>query len=346
MPTPGDEWGDVRSRVGLFVVEEIARVVAIWASKGWPETTLGTLRHWAGLETAALSPRVPSPEPALKLMVRAGLIEVTPDGLARPCDELLVSDEERTSVDRFARPVALAVFQRLLALPEFEREFSGVFADLRLTAAQPAVAWSSIPAISQKNPAWIWLQQLGLGEHQEGDFVADAMFIPFLLDVDVSKKHVSQAELDKRLQLRRMRSELAEDYVVALECERLRQAGVGFYAEGVVRVSLDDVSAGYDIRSFEIDGRPRHIEVKSSAGRREQFFISRNEIALARAERDRYWLVWLGWASRLPRGPCEVAWFRDPVEILDASPSSPWMLEEVSTLVTRVGSDEADQSRP
>lgn len=345
MSTPTDEWGNVRSRVGLLVVEEIARVVAVWASKGWPEVTLGTLRHWAGVETAALSPRVPNPEPALKLMVRAGLLAVTPDGLATPCAELRNSEGERGSVDRFARPVALGVFQRLLSLPEFEREFFVVFADLRLTAAKPSVGWGSVPAISRRNPAWIWLQQLGLGEHQGGEFVADAVLIPFLLDVDVSKKRVSQAELDRRLQLQRERSELAEDYVVVLERERLRIAGVGYYAEGITRVSLEDVAAGYDIRSFETDGRPRYIEVKSSSGRREQFFISRNEIAVARAERRRYWLVWVGWAGRLPAGPCDVAWFRDPVKILDAS-SSPWLLEEVSAVVTRIRSDDAVQAQP
>lgn len=345
MSTPGDEWSDVRSRVGLFVVEEIARVVTVWASKGWPETTLGTLRHWAGLGTAALSPRVPSPEPALKLMVRAGLITVTPDGLARPCAELRESDEERASVDRFARPVALGVFQRLLSLPEFEREFCAVFAELRLTAASPSVAWGSVSAINQRNPAWIWLQQLGLGEHQEGEFVADSVLIPFMLDVDVSRKRVSQDELDRRLQLQRQRSELAEEHVVALERERLRLAGVGYYAEGIARVSLDDVAAGYDIRSFETDGRPRYIEVKSSSGRREQFFISRNEIAVARAERGCYWLVWVGWALRLPAGPCDVAWFRNPVEILDV-PSSPWLLEEASAIVTRLRSDDAFQAQP
>ena len=78
---------------------------------------------------------------------------------------------------------------------------------------------------------------------------------------------MSQTELEERLRLQRDRAALAEEYVLNLERERLRAAGKGELADEATRVSIDDVMAGFDIRSFEVTGPPRHIEVKSSAGR-------------------------------------------------------------------------------
>jgi hypothetical protein len=65
---------------------------------------------------------------------------------------------------------------------------------------------------------------------------------------------MSQAELEERLRLQQKRSELAEEYVVGLERERLRAGGEDELAAEVARVSIVDVMAGFDIRSFEVTG--------------------------------------------------------------------------------------------
>lgn len=48
-------------------------------------------------------------------------------------------------------------------------------------------------------------------------------------------------------------------------------------------------AAGYDIRSFELDGRVRYIEVKATeGGASTSFFISANEVAFSEQRTDSY----------------------------------------------------------
>ena len=50
-------------------------------------------------------------------------------------------------------------------------------------------------------------------------------------------------------------------------------------------------NAGYDVLSFDLDGRERLIEVKTTAFAKETpFFLSRNELALSRQEADAFHL--------------------------------------------------------
>lgn len=65
---------------------------------------------------------------------------------------------------------------------------------------------------------------------------------------------------------------------------------------------LDGDGAGYDIASFEVDGRCRLIEVKTTNGwERTPFHISRNELAVAEAMRAEWCLVRLWTFSRDPK---------------------------------------------
>lgn len=65
---------------------------------------------------------------------------------------------------------------------------------------------------------------------------------------------------------------------------------------------LDGDGAGYDIASFEIDGQPRLIEVKTTNGwERTPFHISRNELAVADANRTTWCLLRLYNFEREPK---------------------------------------------
>ena len=65
---------------------------------------------------------------------------------------------------------------------------------------------------------------------------------------------------------------------------------------------MDGNGAGYDIRSFEPDGKDRLIEVKTTNGwERTPFHISRNEIAVAEEHRDHWCLVRLWDFAREPK---------------------------------------------
>jgi len=68
----------------------------------------------------------------------------------------------------------------------------------------------------------------------------------------------------------------------------LRRAGREDLAEKVRWTSVQDGDGhGFDIASFETDGRERLIEVKTTNGwERTPFHISRNELAVATTRRD------------------------------------------------------------
>jgi len=75
-----------------------------------------------------------------------------------------------------------------------------------------------------------------------------------------------------------------EDFAVQFERWRLIQMGAGQLVDQVAHVSDSEGDGlGYDIRSFEVDGQPRFIEVKTTSfGERTPFFVSSNEVRFAR----------------------------------------------------------------
>ena len=94
-----------------------------------------------------------------------------------------------------------------------------------------------------------------------------------------------------------------EERIVLHERSALAAAGRYDLADRVLWVSdRDGDGAGYDIASFELDGRPRLIEVKTTNGwERTPFHISRRELDVAEATRDEWCLVRLWNFARAPR---------------------------------------------
>lgn len=94
-----------------------------------------------------------------------------------------------------------------------------------------------------------------------------------------------------------------EKLVLAHERESLRAAGRDDLSRDVRWVSQEEGDgAGYDIRSYLPDGRPRLIEVKTTNGwERTPFHISRNELAVSDANRSHWCLLRLWNFSREPR---------------------------------------------
>lgn len=92
---------------------------------------------------------------------------------------------------------------------------------------------------------------------------------------------------------------------LALAHERavLAEAGRGDLAREVRWVSQEEGDgAGYDIASFRPDGRARLLEVKTTNGwERTPFYISRNELAVAEANRAEWRLFRLWHFSREPK---------------------------------------------
>lgn len=93
-----------------------------------------------------------------------------------------------------------------------------------------------------------------------------------------------------------------EERVIAHERASLVVAGRADLAERIRWVSeMDGDGAGYDIKSFDAEGRDRLIEVKTTNGwERTPFHITRNELAVAQEHRDEWLLVRLWNFAREP----------------------------------------------
>lgn len=94
-----------------------------------------------------------------------------------------------------------------------------------------------------------------------------------------------------------------EELVLNHERRQLDAAGRGELAAKVRWTSVEDGDGyGYDIRSYEADGRERLIEVKTTNGwERTPFHISRNELAVADERRDEWQLVRVWDFARRPQ---------------------------------------------
>lgn len=81
-----------------------------------------------------------------------------------------------------------------------------------------------------------------------------------------------------------------EVFVLELESRRLRAEGKKALSERIEHVAASQGDGlGYDILSFESNGRERLIEVKTTAfGELTPFYVSRNEIARSNADADKY----------------------------------------------------------
>jgi hypothetical protein len=94
-----------------------------------------------------------------------------------------------------------------------------------------------------------------------------------------------------------------EQFVLDVERNRLRQAGLSQLARNIRWVANDEGDgAGYDILSFDLSGRERQIEVKTTNGvATTPFFLSHNEIATAAARMNTWCLYRVHEFAKAPR---------------------------------------------
>lgn len=94
-----------------------------------------------------------------------------------------------------------------------------------------------------------------------------------------------------------------EEFIVRFEHWRLIQLGQTRLADKVDHVSQSKGDGlGYDVLSFDANGKERFIEVKTTSfGRDTPFFVSRGELALSHGARDQFHLYRLFEFRKAPR---------------------------------------------
>lgn len=142
-----------------------------------------------------------------------------------------------------------------------------------------------------------------------------------------TKKSLEQ--LKKQLEQQELQGEEAELFVV--EYEKRRLAGFA-KRDSIKRISVIDVSAGYDILSYEDETSvefDRFIEVKSFSGNT-HFYWSENEIETAKLYEDRYYIYLID-ASMVKMQGYEPTIIKNPATTILASES--WIMSPTSYLV-------------
>jgi hypothetical protein len=102
--------------------------------------------------------------------------------------------------------------------------------------------------------------------------------------------HLSPDEFEAIRRKCREVGDSGEYFVYRYEQRRLRRAKKVDLANRVCLVSQKAVGAGYDVASFETDGSPRLIEVKSTIANSRTFSMSSNEWETAAKKRTLYWI--------------------------------------------------------
>ena len=122
-------------------------------------------------------------------------------------------------------------------------------------------------------------------------------------ELDLMLRIARKSDVAGRDERNRVLGRAGEERVLAYERSVLRSAGRDDLARKVRWVSEEDGDgAGYDIASFELDGRSRLIEVKTTNGwDRTPFHITRNELAVAEERRAEWCLFRLWNFSREPK---------------------------------------------
>jgi hypothetical protein len=138
------------------------------------------------------------------------------------------------------------------------------------------------------------LQQLGAAEYISGNIVIAKHEVEWLISMVSPNLYIDAGNLLDLLEIKRKHGELAEEFVLHKERERLINCNREDLSILVRKVSDQNIAAGYDILSF--DGKDsdifhdRFIEVKGTTGNQVSFYISKNELETARRLRDKYWI--------------------------------------------------------
>ena len=184
------------------------------------------------------------------------------------------------------------------------------------------------------------LQQLGAVTLKKGEVEVNADFKEILrMDYEEPPVGLSESELLKQLERQRIQARAAEDFVVRTERQRLIQEGHPDLGKLVSRISSKNVSAGYDIISFDHDGSHRYIEVKSSVGRKMYFIWSRSERRRAKELGGQYWIYFVPFSYSLPKSLAPIVTIQHPISFIRSGqlieqPVNWMVLEKEATQLT------------
>lgn len=163
-----------------------------------------------------------------------------------------------------------------------EKIFENIFKKSKLTLKNDNLIIDSKSIDINYTPLLTTLSRLGFLNYEGNQAtINNILLAKKLLQRPLKKLKKSQKDFEKEQYEKTERGNLAEEYVLAIEKEKLIKT-----KHKPIRISIDDVGAGYDILSFEKNGSELYIEVKALLKNR--FFWSENEINTAKELGGKY----------------------------------------------------------
>jgi len=280
---------------------------------------------------SSLCVNIPQPNELIELSFKLGLIEQ---------DQLLIklSDIGKHIVesgnkfpDRFNYLQGKIILPILLDNIEIKNSFEKIFYLFIKSFKKDEFRINLNKKIEKKEIILIRiLQQLHFVTYEKPFIKIYQNNLSLLKDFLGSQKKISEKELQIILKKQKERSILAEKFVVEFEKKRLRNEGKSKLAELVERISDKDVGAGYDVISFDSDGKKRLIEVKSSTGVKLKFEWNPTEKEKSILCKKQYWIYFIPCSTTLPKLKIKPILIQDPIshlgKDLEEYPSN-WMIK-------------------
>lgn len=143
---------------------------------------------------------------------------------------------------------------------------------------------------------------------------------------ELAPRRITQANLENQLIRRKRIGDMGEKIAFEFEKARLLSMGCIREASQVKLISAEFANAGYDMESFDRDEDGKihriYVEIKSSAGRKIDFYWSANELKQAKTHAENYWIYFVpGIDEQTQRSPDEPVRLRDPYKTVFGNPS-------------------------
>ena len=315
-------------------VGEIARLLAGFERRRTVKLGSVELIELAN-QTAGATYRYPNPDPAVELSLAIGLLQRERHSLSlnEVGVQFLKLSDRRLELSSAQSNM---LFGLLLDDPRIVLHMNSLLSHFGRGAGW--VEAKDVPATWSASDQTIarLLQQLEVLE-EVGDSLRLNNAYEYLLPTSsVNVTGLTEEAFWKRLEAQRIRAREAEELVVREEKKRLIRLGRRDLSALVVRISAENVSAGYDITSFEEDESHRLIEVKSSVGEAIRFEWSMREHDVASKHCRAYWIYFVPFANVLQNRTVPIWILRDPIYLIRAgrlteTPSS-FAVSTVSTI--------------
>ncbi|MCW8108899.1 DUF3883 domain-containing protein [Alteromonas ponticola] len=106
-----------------------------------------------------------------------------------------------------------------------------------------------------------------------------------------SNTHITSEEYLEIYKENHRKGEIGEQFILEVERNFLISQGREDLAKKVEHTALTASSAGYDIKSYFVNGHPKYIEVKTTSGNQNTpFFLSKNELATSKKLSGSYYI--------------------------------------------------------